>query len=71
MNDAPDIVERILDVVVYAPLGALVTVAEAISELAERGRRDGVGATGVLATLIDGVQRGQRGAPISGRGEDV
>ena len=66
MNDSPDVVERILDVVVYAPLGAVVTVARAISKLAERGRRDAAEATGALATLRDGLQRRQRGAPTRG-----
>lgn len=56
MSKPPDRVEQILDVVLYAPLGALLTIAQTIPTLAERGRRDMAEATGALAKLRDRTQ---------------
>ena len=62
MPDQPDPLEQLLDIVVYAPLGLVLSARDLIPALAERGRRQ-LGPQTTAARMVGqlAVSQGQRG----------
>ena len=65
MNPPRDRVDQVLDIVLFAPIGALLNVGELVGNLAKRGRHEAGQATGVLRGLRCGFNRS--GGSTSGR----
>lgn len=63
MSDQQDPLEQLLDLLVYAPLGLLLTARDLVPTLAERGRRH-LGPQTTAARMVGemAVAQGQRGA---------
>ncbi|MDQ6838167.1 MAG: hypothetical protein M3137_07535 [Actinomycetota bacterium] len=65
MNPPRDRVDQVLDTILFAPVGALLSIGELVAKLAERGRRDVDQAKGALGGLPDNLKR--FGESTSGR----